>query len=171
MDGGQLNFTSDTMNIAPVRGVITRAAREFGFDERDSAALALAASEAIANIIEHAYGGRTGQPIALRIAPLRRDGRLGLQMVFDDCGPQVDPGSIVGRDLDDLRPGGLGTHIIRAIMDEVEYRARPEGGMRLRLVKFLPRAGEAGSGISESPGDGERISTSAANSETRTGCE
>jgi anti-sigma regulatory factor (Ser/Thr protein kinase) len=137
MDGGQLDFTSDTENLAPVREAITGAALTLGFSEGDAAAMALAASEAISNIIEHAYGGRSGEPIQLCIAPIRHDGRLGLQLVFDDSGPQVDPSSIVGRDLEDLRPGGLGTHIIRAVMDEVEYLPRPGGGMRLRLAKYL----------------------------------
>ncbi len=49
----------------------------------------------------------------------------------------IDPSTISGRDLGDVRPGGLGVHIIRSTMDKVRYRPRPGGGMLLRMVKYV----------------------------------
>jgi anti-sigma regulatory factor (Ser/Thr protein kinase) len=47
----------------------------------------------------------------------------------------VDPATIRSRDLDDIRPGGLGVHIIHEVMDEVRYERRDSRGMRLTMVK------------------------------------
>ena len=90
----------------------------------------------------HGYEGRVGQPIEVTIDRVERDGTDALQVTICDCGRQVDPANIVGRDLEDIRPGGLGTHIIRTVMDEVEYSLRQPTGMQLRVLKKLrsPRA-------------------------------
>jgi anti-sigma regulatory factor (Ser/Thr protein kinase) len=93
--------------------------------------VALAISEACANIIEHAYRGVAGNAIRLVVA--LEPGRL--RVVLEDDAPAVDPGAIVPRDLDDLRPGGLGVHFIRKIMNHVRVEARPEGGNRLEMSR------------------------------------
>lgn len=59
----------------------------------------------------------------------------GLRIVIDDEAKQVDPSVIKSRDLDEVRPGGLGVHIIKAVMDEVKYERRSPIGMRLSMVK------------------------------------
>ncbi len=56
-------------------------------------------------------------------------------IVIEDRAKQVDPGSIQSRDLDDIRPGGLGVYIMREVMDEVVFEQREGGGMRLRMLK------------------------------------
>jgi anti-sigma regulatory factor (Ser/Thr protein kinase) len=60
-----------------------------------------------------------------------------------DCARQVDPQDITGRDLEDVRPGGLGTHIMRTVMDEVEYAHRQPVGMQLRLLKMVANPADA----------------------------
>ena len=52
-------------------------------------------------------------------------------------GRQVDPATIKSRDLDDIRPGGLGVHIIGSVMDQVEYQKAPEAGMMVRMTKLI----------------------------------
>ena len=42
-----------------------------------------------------------------------------------------------GRNLDDLKPGGVGVHIIHTAMDEVEFKQGDDCGMQLRMVKYL----------------------------------
>ena len=42
------------------------------------------------------------------------------------------------RDLNDIRPGGLGTHFMRETMDEVEFLISPDGGGNLlRMTKQI----------------------------------
>ena len=116
---------------------MTQAAQELGFAAPLESQIALAVDEAIGNVIKHGYDGRPDQPIEVAIESVRHGERRGLQITVCDCGRQVDPGTIIGRDLEEVRPGGLGTHIIRKVMDEVEYSLRQPQGMQLRMVKLL----------------------------------
>ena len=52
-----------------------------------------------------------------------------------DYGEFVDPAQMKGRDLDDVKPGGLGLHFIHSVMDSVEYRKNKWGGTTLILQK------------------------------------
>jgi anti-sigma regulatory factor (Ser/Thr protein kinase) len=132
-----LTITSDTANLAVLRETVTRAALAVGFQDPTVSQITLAVDEAIGNVIKHGYDGRPGQPIEVSIEPFQRADQRGLQIVVCDCGRQVDPATIVGRELSEVRPGGLGTHIIRNVMDEVEYSLRQPQGMRLRMAKLL----------------------------------
>lgn len=132
-----LRVTSEAAQIATVRRAVQEAAEAIGFGEEEISAVILAINEAMANVIQHGYGGQAGQPIEVTIEPVRRSSSVGLQLTVCDCCPHVDPSSIAGRELDDLRPGGLGTHIIKTTMDEVEYSQRRPRGMCLRMVKML----------------------------------
>jgi anti-sigma regulatory factor (Ser/Thr protein kinase) len=132
-----LHITSDTANLAGLRDAVTGAATQVGFGEPAVSQIVLAADEAIGNVIKHGYDGRPGEPIDVAIETIRRGERRGLQITVCDCGRQVAPEKIVGRKLEDVRPGGLGTHIIRNVMDEVEYSLGVPQGMRLRMAKLL----------------------------------
>ena len=55
-----------------------------------------------------------------------------------DFAPRVDPAKVKPRDLDDIRPGGLGTHLIQEVMDSAEFVEPPPGcGNLLRMVKRI----------------------------------
>lgn len=137
----ELKITSSPSCLAAVRGAVEEMARYEGFGEMDSHALVLAVDEALANVIEHGYSGVEGLPIEVTLSAVRSsDHRAGVCVVVRDQGKQVDPGQICGRDLEDIRPGGLGVHIIRSVMDEVEYSCPNEGGMLLRMVKYVSPA-------------------------------
>ena len=62
--------------------------------------------------------------------------------MIEDEARQVSPEQMRGRELEDIKPGGLGVHIIKEIMDEVTYEQRPNQGMRLTLVKHTPEGDE-----------------------------
>ena len=65
-----------------------------------------------------------------------------LQIVIEDEGRQVDSEQIQGRNLDDVKPGGLGLHIMREVMDKCEFEPREGKGMKLTLEKTAsPLAG------------------------------
>ena len=63
-----------------------------------------------------------------------------MEFIFEDEARQVDIDTIRSRELDDVRPGGLGVHLISEIMDDTNYEHRPEQGMRLTMKKRLPRS-------------------------------
>lgn len=59
----------------------------------------------------------------------------GILIAIEDEAKQVDLSQIRSRDLEDIRPGGLGVFIIQSVMDAVAYQHRAEGGMRLLMSK------------------------------------
>jgi anti-sigma regulatory factor (Ser/Thr protein kinase) len=95
--------------------------------------IVLAVDEACANIIKHTYNGDRNQSIEI----FCKGNDDLLEIVLGDCGPPLDLDGILPRDLDDIRPGGLGTHFIRAVMDEVNYAHKEGSGNVLRMVKRL----------------------------------
>jgi serine/threonine-protein kinase RsbW len=94
--------------------------------------LKLALTEAASNSVRHAYGGEVG---VVEISYELHPDRLVIEVTDDGGG--FDPLGAVGPP-DELSEGGLGIAIIRAIADEVEIGARPDGkGSRLRFEKAL----------------------------------
>lgn len=93
----------------------------------------LAVDEAVANIIRHAYDGDPNGRIRLVCTTLETPTGHELEIVLDDCGKQVDIEQISPRDLDDVRPGGLGVHLIKQIMDRAQWSHRAQGGTRLTM--------------------------------------
>ena len=66
--------------------------------------------------------------------------RRGNELIFSltDFAPAIDPDRVKPRDLDDVRPGGLGTHFIRRVMDETDFVPPPSGsGNLLRMVRRI----------------------------------
>ncbi len=136
----KLELPSDPELLSVVRSAIKQLARVTGLPEKACRGVTLAVDEALTNIIRHAYQNRRGQPIEVSCRRLGPDasGRRShrLEFLLVDRGRGADPSELRGRPLDRVRPGGLGTHFIKEIMDEVEYE-RSGKRNRLRLVKYL----------------------------------
>ena len=132
-----LRMVSDVRYLAGARELVAGVAKRMGFSHDSSAHLALAVDEALCNVIRHGYKQEPGRPIWVKIWPLEDNGEHGpgLRIVIEDEAPQVDVSQIQGRDLDDIRPGGLGVHIIRQVLDHAEYAPRHGVGMCLTLEK------------------------------------
>ncbi len=130
-----IRLFSDPHLLSTIRAAVDALAKLVGFAERSRGLLTLAVDEALANVIRHGYQERTDEMIWINLWRVREP--RGIRIVLDDLGRSVDPAKIKGRDLDDVRPGGLGVHIIKETMDESCWENRPGGGMRLTLVKWL----------------------------------
>lgn len=132
--GIRVSFRSQARYLDPLRTIVAEATKLAGLDEQASGKVVLAVQEACANVIRHCYGGR-------------EDGRIDLILTFadehleiriDDYGEWVDPENIKGRDLCDVKPGGLGVHFMKSVMDEVEYLRNEWGGTSLKMTKRVP---------------------------------
>ncbi|MEE2682195.1 MAG: ATP-binding protein [Planctomycetota bacterium] len=132
--------------LSSVRSMILSLTQRIGFDETECGHIALAIDEALANIIRHGYEERDDEPIHIAVWMLKEN-PAGIRIMIEDEAEQIDPDSIQGRDLDDVRPGGLGVHIMREIMDFCTFeRRKQEKGMRVIMEKHL---GEKSLGDSE----------------------
>ena len=136
----ELKLSSDPGELCDVRAAIRDWIEQRGWEAHEIADIVLAIDEALTNVIRHGYGGRPGQPILVRVAVVQRGDRgEGVEIRIRDFGRQVPLDKIAGRDLDDLRPGGLGVHIIRNVMDESEYRHMHDGGTELIMRRYRGR--------------------------------
>jgi len=132
-----LQLVSDPIYLSGARELIAAVSRRLGFNEEACGQIALAVDEALCNIIRHGYDKRKDAPIWLNLWP-SVDGQPGLTLVIEDEAKQVDVEQIKGRDLEEVRPGGLGVHIIREVMDVARFEKREKAGMRLTLQKRRP---------------------------------
>ena len=113
----ELALTSDAECIPAVRSSCQELALAIGFDVEQSKMIMLVMDEALSNVIKHGYHGVGGHPITVRMEHVTHECRPGISITVRDRGRQVDPGTIRSRDLDDVRPGGLGVHLMKSVMD------------------------------------------------------
>ena len=129
-------FTAEPSRLKHVRSLVGAAARAAGFDEAMARDIVLAVDEACTNVIIHTYGGRTDGNVVLRIVHCRDGIRLSLR----DYGAPVSVADVKPRDLDEIKPGGLGTHFINEIMDSVRFLPAPDGAGN--ILEMTKRGGE-----------------------------
>ena len=145
----KLELPSHPQVLSVVRSAVQQFAIVVGFNEEECRSIILAVDEALANIIRHAYDNRYDQTIEVtcrRLGPdLGTDPGTPIEQICDgleflilDHGRPATPEQMKGRDLDDIRPGGLGIHLMCQTMDQVSYEPRPECN-QLRLIKLLKR--------------------------------
>ena len=130
----QIKFSvpSDPRYLCVVRGAVGTLAAVIGWEESECRAIALAVDEALTNVIRHAYHNRTDGLMELEC----REGADGLEVDLLDNGDAPDRSKICAREIGSDQPGGLGTHIIKEVMDEFSYQASPEGN-RFVAIKHL----------------------------------
>ena len=143
-DESHIRISSDPAELPVVRDAFREWTAAHGWPEDLIADIVLAVDEALSNVIRHGYDGRPGENIDISVKAIKDD-KLGegVEIRIRDFGKQVPLDKICGRDLDDLRPGGLGVHIIRSVMAHTEYAHAPDGGMTLLMRKFRTPGDEA----------------------------
>ena len=124
-------FPARAVELRSVREAVRREALGQGCAPECAADIVMAVDEACQNIIRHAYAGRGDGEIVLEIERAGED----LVVSLRDFAPPVDPSRVRPRDLDDVRPGGLGTHLIRECMDGADFAPAPPGGGNLFRMK------------------------------------
>ena len=82
--------------------------------------LVLAIAEAAQNIVKHAYKDNPNTEDKMVVQISCNENKL--QIGFYDMGTPVDPTKVKHREIDNVKPGGLGTFFIQEIMDAVEFK-------------------------------------------------
>ena len=130
----ELRVRAQPSELKNVRKALKDCLLGCGCSETGAQDIVLAVDEACQNVIRHAYGPRHEGDMVLAVD------RHGPELVFSlvDWAPRTDPRRVQPRDLEDLRPGGLGTHLIQEVMDSAEFVEPPPGcGNLLRMVKRI----------------------------------
>ena len=123
-----------------------------GIDPRLRPAIDLALEELFTNIVK--YGGASQAEVEIAMADI--PGGVEVTLVDRD-GAAFDvaraPDADLSRPIEERAPGGLGLHLVRRMLDSIEYEYLPE--RRLGRTTFRKTTGERrGSGMAPgSPGD------------------
>lgn len=130
----QVRIASRPDSLRLVRAMVTEAGDANGCSGECVSQMVMAVDEACQNIIRHAYSGDPGGEIIVDIR--RQDDSIAIHLL--DYAAPIDVSKVKPRRLDDVKPGGLGTHIIQECMDESSFLTPPNGaGNCLRLVKKI----------------------------------
>jgi anti-sigma regulatory factor (Ser/Thr protein kinase) len=101
--------------------------------------IALAVEEAVSNVVNHAFAGLP-PPYMIRVRLDIMDESVAVEIV--DNGHPFDPTSAPDPDLtqplEGRNPGGLGIHLIRGMVDRIQYR-HSDGKNILRLEQARRR--------------------------------
>ena len=134
-----LKIHSKTDQLVAVRNFVSQAASASGFNDEDVSKIALAVDEACTNVIKHAYQYDPKRQIIITI--IENDSNFEISIV--DNGKQFNPNRLKQPDmkeyLSSYRRGGLGVHLMKRLMDKVEYTIEPGKQNRVRLIKHIPR--------------------------------
>lgn len=134
----ELKIQSQTEKLIFVREFVSEAARKFGFDDEAVSKIALAVDEACTNVIKHSYDYAPNKEIEIMI----RTKDTTFEVVIIHQGKSFDPAAVKPPDMKEYlshyRRGGLGMHLMRSLMDGVEYRTSKDRKSEVHLVKRLP---------------------------------
>jgi len=121
---------------------LERFAQNHRIPERDVHALSLALDEVITNTIAYGYDDQGAHEIRVRVT--LANGRLSAEV--EDDGRPFDPLTAPQPDLtsavEDRPVGGLGIHLVRSLMEHVEYR-REAGNNHLIMSRRLSAGAQA----------------------------
>ena len=96
----------------------------------------LAVEEVFTNILEHGYRGNG--PVEIRVDGGPRCVRVRLSDQAPPFDPLDAPPPDLESPLEERDTGGLGWHLVRQLIDELEHHPAPGGGNTYTLVKQLP---------------------------------
>jgi len=128
---------NEMTEVGRLRTFFFSVCREHGIDDETAKTLNLALEEWVANVISYAYpkGMRGHVEVTADVTADM------LTLVIKDHGAAFDPTRHeevdIDAELDERAVGGLGIHLVRTIMDGVEYQRTSDGYNRLVLTKQL----------------------------------
>jgi len=126
-----LTLPSDLRLLPVARAFVAAVCQAGGLSQDLIDGVVMAADEAVNNAIRHAHRNDTG--LTLQVACVLAADRIEIHVC--DEGEPFDLESVPRLDPGELRVGGRGVFLMRALMDEVRCEARGLRGNTLRLIK------------------------------------
>ena len=126
---------SDFLDI--IRDFIGKIAHAAGFTDDHVNKIQLSVDEACTNVIRHAYTARQQKDIEIRVELNARK----MVVSVSDKGRGFKPEEEVVDDMEtylsQYRKGGLGLHLIKLLMDEVQFSIQPNKKNIITMVKYV----------------------------------
>ncbi len=126
-----LTIPSHPQYLTMLRAVIEKLGEIFEISDVIINEIKVALTEACTNVIRHAYGGDTEGEITLKFNITDSE----FLVIIEDNGTKTEPEKVRGRDFEDLRPGGLGVHLVKRTFDVFDFDSERKEGNRLILIK------------------------------------
>jgi sigma-B regulation protein RsbU (phosphoserine phosphatase) len=138
----ELTLANRSSELQRLASEIEQFAQNHRIPDADVHALSLALDEVITNTISYGYDDQGAHEIRVRLT--LADGRLSAEV--EDDGRPFDPLTAPQPDLtsavEDRPVGGLGIHLVRSLMEQVDYR-RESGKNHLIMSKRLSAVAQA----------------------------
>lgn len=136
----EMKFPAKSQYVSVVRLAVSSLASRMGFSYDDIEDLKIAISEAVTNVVHHAYEG-TGEMV---IGCALYDDKI--ELMISDYGSSFEYEKVkatVGpyhneQSIENLREGGLGLYLMDALMDEV-LLANNDSGVTVFMTKYVAR--------------------------------
>lgn len=134
----ELKFPCKPEFVRTIRRAVADFAESFNVPESVIAEIEVAASEAVTNVIRHAYSaGNHKAPVFVRCCKTKTD--FTVEVIDNGHGFSVPPKNLIP-DVDIERDGGYGIVLMRNLMDSVNYDSGPNEGTHIRMTKRARRA-------------------------------
>lgn len=138
-DTYHMKVPAKSENLDIIRKFVSGIAEPIGFSDEEVYQIELAVDEASANIINHAYQDTDSDEEKIQVTVKTRKDKIII--IIADKGRGFDPSSLETPDMDqylkERRQGGLGVHLIKTLMDEVDFRIKPGVRNEVKMVKYL----------------------------------
>ena len=150
----KLTLPNDASYLPLAQAFVRETAVIDGFTGKDLLEMEVALEETFVNVITHGQHFERDEPLEIACERIPR----GIKIVVHETGIPFDPGQV-----GDYRPGeglqampakGLGTHLIRQLMNEVRFENLGPGGKQTILVKYRAGAAEDAEAAAEPAADG-----------------
>ena len=133
----QLMIKNDLSELFLVNGFLDRIAKELNFNEELLFDLKLVVEEIISNIIFYAFKDKSEHQINIEFEA----NGSHIIITIEDEGDAFNPANLpppdgLDKPLEDRKPGGLGIHLVKTLMDSAEYK-RKDGKNILVLKKKI----------------------------------
>ena len=114
------DFSVESSSLKEIRNFAREVLAKDPIFENSKDDVVLALAEAAQNIVKHAYKDKpdSNDIMVVEVSCMNNE----LKIAFYDRGTPVDPQKVKHRELDNVKPGGLGTFFIQEIMDAVEFK-------------------------------------------------
>ncbi len=130
-----LTIPSELRMLVVARAFIEAVCQVNNLDKATTHAVVLATSEAASNVIRHAHRSRPEASLQIQCHLVGDN----LEVTLLDEGEPFDLDKVPELDPSEIRVGGRGVFLMRALMDELSCRPRPERGNVLCMVKHCGR--------------------------------
>ncbi len=133
----ELQIKSTTENLSLIRDFIQETASMKGVHQAIIDKIILAVDEASTNIIKHAYHSKPDGDIIIQLEFTHDKCRIILIDFGEGFNPSQIPQPNMPLYFEQRKVGGLGLHLIRTLMDYVEYHTDKGGFNQLTIAKKI----------------------------------